>query len=82
MIKKLREWWADDWHILPRLCRDLYYWMKGKTWTRVDCTIVTYDEASGTEHLDTVRMPFRMLPPEALHVAWGGYRKFVLDSDG
>lgn len=77
-----KEWWADDWHLIPRWSRDLKYWLKGARWTRVDYTVMTYDEATGDEHLDTVRIPLMDVPHGGLHVSGRGYREFVDDQDG
>lgn len=77
-----KEWWADDWHLIPRWSRDLYYWMKGKQWTRVDLTAMSYDPVTEYEHMDTVRICFKDLPPDALHISGKGRKAYLVDKDG
>lgn len=43
---------------------------------------MTYDEATGDEHLDTVRIPLKDVPHGGLHVTGRGYKEFLEDKDG
>lgn len=81
-LLSFRTWWEDDFHTIPRWYRDLKGWMGGRDTTRVDLTTMTYDPVTGWEHMDTVRVALKDLPPEALHVSNKGYKAFVLDKDG
>ena len=81
-ILSFKTWWADDWHIIPRWSRDLYYWFKGKQWERVDYTVMTYDPETEEEHLDTVRISRKDLPHPALHITGKGNKAFLEDKDG
>lgn len=78
---KFNEWWADDWHLIPRWSRDLSGWLKGYSTTRVDLTTMTYDPETGYEHLDTIRVARKDLPFDAVHVSNKGYKAFFVDMD-
>ena len=80
-LAKISKWWKDDWHIFPRVCRDIWYWLKGSQWTRVNLHIFTYDPVSHCNHDDVIRIPKKELPPEALHLSGRGYKEWLIDHD-
>lgn len=80
--EKFDKWWADDWHTIPRWSRDLVGWLAGYSTTRVDLTTMTYDPSTGYEHMDTVRIARKDLPPDAVHISNKGYKAYFLDRDG
>lgn len=81
IISKFKSWWADDWHIFPRMCRDIWYWLKGSQWARVNLHVYTYDPVTMENHDDILRMPKKQLPPEAVHLSGKGYKEWLVDHD-
>lgn len=81
MFDKLKNWWADDWHLFPRLCRDLAAWFAGGQNVRVGLWTMSYDYSTNTYHHDYTRVAKRDLPPAAVHVTGKGNKEFGLDLD-
>ena len=83
----LKAWWADDWHIIPRLCRDIWGMWKGREWERVGVWEISYDGGRDILHMDYRKAANRDLPftgdgPHAKHVTGKGWRVFAVDRDG
>lgn len=81
MFDRIRAWWADDWHIIPRLCRDYVGWMAGGQNVRVGLWTITYDPATGWQHHDYKRVAKKDLPADAVHVTGKGNKEFAHDLD-
>lgn len=78
----IKNWWADDWHIVPRWTRDIIQWLKGSQSSRVDLHTLTWDPEKEEVHDDVIRVRRKDLPPEALHRSGRGRAEYVRDLDG
>lgn len=81
MFERIKTWWADDYHWLPRWCRNIWGFIRGRQHERVGLWTMYYDEATGFEHMDYTRMDRWELPPEALHISGGGWWSFIVVKD-
>ena len=81
IFDKIKKWWNDDWHRLPRYSRDLYYWLLGTQSARVDLHTLTWDPETETVHDDITRVRRKDLPPGAVHRSGFGRSEYVLDLD-
>ena len=79
--QKFKAYWADDWHALPRICRDISLWLKGPQWARVGLWNITWDEQTQMQQMDYTRVSRKDLPPEAVHVTGKGWREYAVDND-
>lgn len=78
---KFRKWYADDYHFIPRICRDITLWFKGAEYARVGLWTITYNAETQTQQMDYVRVSRKDLPAEAVHVTGKGWREYALDRD-
>ena len=72
IITTLKDWWADDWHAVPRFVRDVAL-------NRVGLYVLTYDAYRDVYNLDYGHIKRSDLPPEAVHLTGSGKSEYYLD---
>lgn len=81
LTESIKTWWADDWHIIPRFCRDIAGWLKGSQYARVGLWTITYDEQTEEQTHEYVKVARKDLPANAVHVTGKGFKEYALDLD-
>ena len=71
-MKTVKDWWADDWHAVPRFIRDLIN-------NRVGLYVLTYDDYHDVYNLDYGHIKRADLPREAVHLTGAGKAEYYLD---
>ena len=71
-MNKIKEWWNDDRHAIPRFIRDIQL-------DRVGFYVLSYDDWRDVYNLDYKHIKRADLPPEAVHLSGSGDSEYYLD---
>lgn len=72
IVARIKDWWADDYHAIPRFFRDL-------SLNRVGLYVLTYDAYRDVYNLDYGHVKRKDLPYDAVHLSGAGKSEYYLD---